>query len=67
MKRRLLDVSDCAASPMLGESRFRRQWVRDSWTSSYLVAYNDLGAYAQPKIAELTEDISTGTRRRSHK
>jgi len=52
---------------MLGESRFRRQWVRDSWTSSYLVRYNDLGAYAQPKIAELTEGYFNGTRRRSHK
>jgi hypothetical protein len=62
MKSRILDVSDCAESPMLGESRHRRQWGRRSWTSNYLVRYSELRPYGQPNLQNLTEELFTGRR-----
>jgi hypothetical protein len=56
---RLLDVSDCAESPLLGESKHRRQWGRRSWTSKTLVPYGELRSLSHP-IEGLTEAFFNG-------
>ena len=60
MKRRILDVSDCAESPMLAESRLRHKWGRRSWTDNYLVPQANLRSRGNPKIDGLTEEYFTG-------
>jgi hypothetical protein len=57
---RLLDVSDCAESPLLAESKHRRRWGRRGWTDSYLVPYADLRRRGQPRIDGLTETYYKG-------
>ena len=57
---RLLDVSDCAESPLLAESKHRRRWGRRSWNDSYLVPYADLDRRGQPRISGLTEVYFSG-------
>ena len=58
--RRLLDVSDCAESPLLGESKHRRKWGRRNWMDSYLVPYSDLRSRSHPRIEGLTEAYFKG-------
>lgn len=60
MRTYLLDVSDCAESPLLGESKHRRRWGRRSWTDTYLVPYADLRPRSHPRIDGLTEAFFTG-------
>ena len=55
MKRWILDPSDCAASPLLAESKRRRRWGRRSWTDTYLVPYAELRSHSNPKLSGLTE------------
>ena len=60
MKSWILDESDCAASPLLRESRARHRWGRRAWTDTYLVRFPKLESRSHPKISGLTEQFFSG-------
>jgi hypothetical protein len=60
MKSRILDLSDCSESPLLGESKCRRKWAKISWTDRSSVRQGRLHSRSHPKISGLTEEYFTG-------